>query len=58
MPHASLLARRQVAEAEARFRMWGVSGGKMETVEADFTTHAGVHDVLRRADVLLINNEV
>ncbi|GAA5936099.1 hypothetical protein JCM1841_007053 [Sporobolomyces salmonicolor] len=58
MPHASLLARRQVAEAEKRFRMWGLAGGAMRVVEADFCAHPEVAQVMKRADVVLVNNEV
>ncbi|ORY54593.1 histone methylation protein DOT1-domain-containing protein [Leucosporidium creatinivorum] len=58
MAHASSLARRQVVEAEARFRLWGLNSGKMSTVEADFCEHPLVGEVLKRADVILVNNEV
>jgi [histone H3]-lysine79 N-trimethyltransferase len=58
MAHASELARRQVFEAEARFRLWGLSSGKMKVVEADFCEHPLVGEVLKRADVILVNNEV
>ncbi|GAA5870128.1 hypothetical protein JCM1840_003592 [Sporobolomyces johnsonii] len=58
MPHASLLARRQVAEAQKRFRMWGLAGGAMRVVEADFCAHPEVAQVMKRADVVLVNNEV
>lgn len=58
MAHASLLARNQLAEAEKRFRLWGLKGGKMSTVEADFCEHPLVGEVLKRADVILVNNEV
>lgn len=56
--HASALARRQVVEAEARFRLWGLNSGKMSVVEADFCEHPLVGEVLKRADVILVNNEV
>lgn len=58
MAHASSLARRQVIEAEARFRLWGLNSGKMSVVEADFCEHPLVGEVLKRADVILVNNEV
>jgi H3 lysine-79-specific histone-lysine N-methyltransferase len=58
MAHASSLARTQLIEAEARFRLWGLSGGKMATVEADFCESPQVGEVLKRADVILVNNEV
>ncbi|SCV71627.1 BQ2448_3215 [Microbotryum intermedium] len=58
MAHASSLARAQVVEAEKRHKLWGVSAGKMEVVEADFCEHPLVGQVLKRADVILVNNEV
>ncbi|GAA6007285.1 histone methyltransferase DOT1 [Rhodotorula paludigena] len=58
MAHASHLARLQVAEAERRFRMWALGGGAMRVVEADFCESSEVMSVLRRADVVLVNNEV
>lgn len=58
MAHASSLARTQVTEAEARFRMWGLSSGAMKTVEADFCRSPEVGRILQRADVVLVNNEV
>ncbi|GAA5882312.1 hypothetical protein JCM3774_005505 [Rhodotorula dairenensis] len=58
MPHASQLARAQVAEAENRFALWGLSGGTMHVREADFCESPEVGAVLRRADVVLVNNEV
>ena len=58
MAHASSLARTQVSEAEARFRMWGVSSGAMQTVEVDFCRSPQVGRILQRADVVLVNNEV
>ncbi|SCZ89045.1 BZ3500_MvSof-1268-A1-R1_Chr1-1g00915 [Microbotryum saponariae] len=58
MAHASSLARAQVVEAETRHKLWGVSAGKMEVIEADFCEHPLVGQVLKRADVILVNNEV
>ncbi|KAM0790720.1 hypothetical protein ACM66B_004575 [Microbotryomycetes sp. NB124-2] len=58
MKHASALARKQAVEAESRFRMWGVKAGSMHVVEADFCEHPQVGEVLKRADVILVNNEV
>ncbi|BGP18455.1 hypothetical protein JCM10213_003188 [Rhodosporidiobolus nylandii] len=58
MPHASHLARLQVAEAEKRFQLWGLSGGPMSVVEADFVGNPEVEKVMRSADVVLVNNEV
>lgn len=58
MPAAALLASKQVKEAESRFRMYGISSGAMRTVEADFCEDPEVQAVLKRATVVLVNNEV
>lgn len=58
MEHASTLARRQVVEAAARFRMWGLRGGAMHVVQADFCACDEVGKVMPRAEVVLVNNEV
>lgn len=38
--------------------MWGLKGGAMKTVEADFCSSPDVNRILQRADVVLVNNEV
>lgn len=38
--------------------MWGLSSGAMKVVEADFCESPEVGQVLKRADVVLVNNEV
>lgn len=48
MAHASQLARLQVVEATARFRMWGIKGGAMHVVETDFCEAPEVVELLRR----------
>ncbi|GAA5941587.1 histone methyltransferase DOT1 [Sporobolomyces koalae] len=59
MPHASHLARLQLNEARTRFtNLWGLSSGKMECHEADFCEHPLVPQILKKADVVLVNNEV
>lgn len=58
MPHASHLARNQLIEAKKRFRLWGISGGEMECHESDFCEDSLVPKVLKKADVVLVNNEV
>lgn len=58
MPAAARLATAQIAEAEARFRRWGLKGGKMHVIKADFCEHPDVGPVMKRADVVLVNNEV
>ncbi|WFD33894.1 [histone H3]-lysine(4) N-trimethyltransferase [Malassezia cuniculi] len=51
------LAHAQVLQATARWRMWGLKGGKhIESWCADFTESDKVRAVLRDADVVLVNN--
>ncbi|EPQ27185.1 uncharacterized protein PFL1_05108 [Pseudozyma flocculosa PF-1] len=51
------LAERQIQEAQRRWRLWGLKGGdRVEAWKGDFGEHEGVRDVLRRADVVLVNN--
>ncbi|GAA6063723.1 hypothetical protein JCM10212_001834 [Sporobolomyces blumeae] len=58
MPHASHLARLQLSEATERFKLWGLDAGAMTVVETDFCENPEVPKVLRKADVVLVNNEV
>ncbi|GAA5965636.1 hypothetical protein JCM3765_000909 [Sporobolomyces pararoseus] len=58
MQHASHLARLQLREAKERFKMWGLNSGEMECVEADFCENSLVPKVLKKADLVLVNNEV
>lgn len=58
MPGAAKLADAQVAEADERFRLWGLAGGAMQVREANFLESREVVEVLRRTDVVLVNNEV
>ncbi|KAN0062796.1 Nucleosomal histone H3-Lys79 methylase [Thecaphora frezii] len=51
------LAERQIREARKRWKAWGVKGGpKLVAWKGDFSEHDGVREVLRRADVVLVNN--
>lgn len=57
MPVPSSLAERQLIQAVHRWRMWNVRGGPhMEAWCADFTDSERVRSVLKRADVVLVNN--
>lgn len=58
MQHASHLARLQLEEAKQRFKLWGLKSGEMECVEADFCENNLVPKVLKKADLVLVNNEV
>ena len=56
MPIPSDLAEQQIIEASHRWRMWHVRGGpRIESWQGDFTTLDRVGQVLRRADVVLVN---
>lgn len=57
MPIPASLASQQIEEAQLRWSAWGLRGS--ESVEAwtgDFGEHPGVRDILKRADVVLVNN--
>lgn len=50
------LAQRQKTEFEARCRMWGLNHGAVHLEHDNFLENARIAEVLRRADVLLVNN--
>ncbi|KAK0563817.1 Nucleosomal histone H3-Lys79 methylase [Tilletia horrida] len=50
------LADAQIDEAKARWAMWGLEGGHAEAWKADFCASERVGEVLRKADVVLVNN--
>ncbi|CBQ69954.1 related to protein-lysine N-methyltransferase [Sporisorium reilianum SRZ2] len=57
MPVPAALASQQIAEAQKRWAAWRLCGGSaLEAWTGDFGEHAGVRDVLKRADVVLVNN--
>lgn len=56
MPIPSKLAEQQIIEASHRWHMWHVRGGpRVESWHGDFTELDRVGQVLRRADVVLVN---
>ncbi|CRG83990.1 hypothetical protein PISL3812_01339 [Talaromyces islandicus] len=57
MPNACKLADLQRAEFKARCRLWGIAPGKTRLVHGDFLAESSILDVLKRADVVLINNQ-
>lgn len=57
MPNACELAEQQAKEFAARTRLWGLSTGKVTLLEGDFTETPQVVDVLKRADLVLVNNQ-
>ncbi|PWY99356.1 DOT1-domain-containing protein [Testicularia cyperi] len=57
MPIPASLATKQVHEAQARWKLWGVKGGtRIEAWKGDFGEHPGVRDTLKHSDVVLVNN--
>ncbi|CDW98506.1 hypothetical protein, partial [Sporisorium scitamineum] len=57
MPIPASLASQQITEAQLRWAAWGLrGGGAVEAWAGDFGEHTGVRDVLKRADVVLVNN--
>lgn len=57
MANACDLAELQQAEFKARCRLWGIAPGKTHLVRGDFLEQQSIIDVLKRADVVLINNQ-
>ncbi|KAL7276306.1 Nucleosomal histone H3-Lys79 methylase [Rhizina undulata] len=56
MENAAGLGKKQRKEFEARCRMWGLNPGKIVLILGDFLENARIVDVLKRVDVLLVNN--
>ena len=56
MKAPSELATLQVEEAKRRWKMWGLSGGEAQAWQGDFGEDIRVREVLKRADVVLVNN--
>ncbi|SPO31276.1 related to protein-lysine N-methyltransferase [Ustilago trichophora] len=57
MPIPAALASQQISEAQLRWAAWGLRGSDaVEAWQGDFGEHTGVRDVLKRADVVLVNN--
>ena len=57
MDNACNLADAQLKEFEARCQLWGLATGKVRLERGDFRTNVGIHDALKRADVILVNNQ-
>jgi H3 lysine-79-specific histone-lysine N-methyltransferase len=58
MEFAARLGSTQAAELIARARLWNISLGAIKLVEGDFLETPQIDSVLRRADVVLVNNKV
>lgn len=57
MKNCSLLADAQLKEFTPRCRMWGIKPGRVRLIADDFLTNEMIRGVLKRADVVLINNQ-
>jgi H3 lysine-79-specific histone-lysine N-methyltransferase len=57
MENACNLAEAQLREFEARCHLWGLAPGKVNLARGDFRAPGGIQEVLRRADVVLVNNQ-
>ncbi|KAF2429699.1 histone-lysine N-methyltransferase, H3 lysine-79 specific [Tothia fuscella] len=57
MPNPARLAQRQKSEFEARCRRWGIQPGSTHLLEGDFLTSSPITDILKKADVVLVNNQ-
>ena len=57
MENACNLAAAQKKEFDARCLLWGLRPGKARLERGDFRKNARIHDALKRADVILVNNK-
>lgn len=57
MGNACDLADAQLREFRARCQLWGVAPGEAHLERGDFRTNERILEVLRRADVVLVNNQ-
>lgn len=57
MENACNLAEEQKKEFDARCMLWGIKPGKVHLERGDFRKNNRVHDALKRADVVLVNNK-
>ncbi|KAL1302960.1 hypothetical protein AAFC00_003278 [Neodothiora populina] len=57
MENPCKLADLQREEFAARARLWGLAVGKVHLLKGDFTKNTKIMEVLKRADVVLVNNQ-
>ncbi|KAI1915075.1 Nucleosomal histone H3-Lys79 methylase [Ophidiomyces ophidiicola] len=57
MQNACDLAELQEKEFISRCRLWGIAPGKTRLIRGDFLEAEGIASILRKADVVLINNQ-
>ncbi|EXJ75146.1 uncharacterized protein A1O5_01842 [Cladophialophora psammophila CBS 110553] len=57
MDNPNTLAQLQADEFPARCRLWGIKPGEVHLIHGNFLTNEQVRQVLKRADVILVNNQ-
>lgn len=57
MENACNLAQAQMKEFDARCMLWGIKPGKVHLERGDFRKNLVIHEALKRADVVLVNNK-
>lgn len=57
MPNPALLAEAQAREFPSRCRMWGLMPGKVRLIRDDFLVNEDIREVLKKADVIMVNNQ-
>lgn len=57
MKNPAKLAGKQAEEFPSRCKMWGIKPGKVRLIEDDFTKNTELRATLKRADVVLVNNQ-
>lgn len=57
MENACNLAEAQKKEFDARCVLWGIKPGKVYLERGDFRKNGRIHEALKRADVVLVNNK-
>jgi H3 lysine-79-specific histone-lysine N-methyltransferase len=58
MELAASLGAKQASELKARAQLWNISLGPIHLISGDFLDSPAIDAVLRRADVVLVNNKV
>lgn len=58
MVNAYTLADAYKKEFNARSRLWGIATGTVRLEHGDFLENARIHSAMKRADVILVNNQV
>lgn len=57
MDNPNTLAQLQAEEFPARCRLWGIKPGNVHLIHGDFLKKEEIKEVLKKADVILVNNQ-